>query len=301
MGQGLHTKMLAVLSHVLGVKPQNIRAMVTATDKVPNTSATAASSGSDLNGQAVKQAGEAIRDRMALVAARMLNLPEIEAPRLLFQDEQIFLPRDPTKRVAFADVAARAHLDQVPLFQSAHYRTPGIHYDRVKGRGHPFHYYAFGACVTEVELSGLTGEHRLVRVDILHDVGDSLVPTIDLGQIEGAYVQGYGWLTAEEVINDAKGRLVTHSPDTYKIPAIGDAPDDFRVHLLERAPQENTIFGSKAVGEPPLMLAISVLGALRHAIGSFAAPGAEVSLGIPATPEAILRAVELARASGSSR
>jgi xanthine dehydrogenase large subunit len=297
MGQGLETKMLAVAAHALGMRTARIRPMVTATDKVPNTSATAASSGADLNGQAVRQAAEAIKGRLVPVAAKLLGLDPGAEASLVFEDDRVWSTDRPARAVSFAEVATAAYAAQVSLSATGYYRTPNIYYDRTAGRGHPFHYFAFGAVVTELEVSGLTGEHRLTRVDILHDVGDSLVPTIDLGQVEGGFIQGYGWLTAEEVLFDARGRLLTHSPDTYKIPAIGDCPADFRVQLLERAPQEGVIYGSKAVGEPPLMLAISTLGALRHAISGFAARGSaaggpEVELAIPATPESILRAIE---------
>ena len=293
MGQGLHTKMLAICAHELGVRTEQIRLMPTATDKVPNTSATAASSGADLNGQAVKQACETIRERLRPIAARLLNVAPDE---VVFADGQAFPAGAPQKTVPFAKVTQAAYLAQVSMSATGYYRTPDIHYDRVAGRGKPFHYFAYGAAVTEVELSGLTGEHRVRRVDILHDVGSSLVPTIDLGQIEGGFIQGLGWLTVEEVLFDDKGRLLTHSPDTYKIPAIGEAPEDFRVKLLERAPQHNTVHGSKAVGEPPLMLAISVVSALRHAVASFGPPRREVQLKVPCTPEAVLWAVEATRA-----
>jgi xanthine dehydrogenase large subunit len=298
MGQGLHTKMRAVCAHELGVPPERIRVMPTATDKVPNTSATAASSGADLNGMAVKQACEVLRERLRPVAARLLRLERGgEADALVFAGWRVFHPARPERSVRFDEVAQAAHLSQVSLSATGYYRTPDISYDRVAGRGKPFHYYAFGAAVVEVEVSGLTGEHRVRRVDVLQDVGASLVPSIDRGQVEGGFIQGLGWLTCEEVLFDAKGRLVTHSPDTYKIPAVGDAPEDFRVALLERAPQDNTIHGSKAVGEPPFILAIGAVTALRQAIAAFGPPRTPVELASPATPEAILRAVEMARAA----
>ncbi|WP_395831408.1 xanthine dehydrogenase molybdopterin binding subunit [Archangium violaceum] len=300
MGQGLHTKMRAVCAHELGVPPERVRVMNTATDKVPNTSATAASSGADLNGQAVKQACEILRERLRPVAARLLQLERGgEVDSLAFSGGRVFLPARPERSVSFAEVVHAAYLAQVSLSATGYYRTPDISYDRVAGRGKPFHYYAFGAAVVEVEVSGLTGEHRVRRVDILHDVGSSLVPSIDKGQVEGGFIQGLGWLTCEEVLFDTKGRLVTHSPDTYKIPAVGDAPEDFRVALLERAPQDNTLHGSKAVGEPPFMLAIGAVTALRHAVAAFGAPRTPVELTSPATPEAILRAVEMARGGGA--
>jgi xanthine dehydrogenase large subunit len=210
------------------------------------------------------------------------------------------LPERPELSVSFSDVTAAAYLAQVSMSATGYYRTPDIHYDRVAGRGKPFHYYAYGAAVVEVEISALTGEHRLRRVDILHDVGDSLVPNIDRGQVEGAFIQGYGWLTCEEVLFNAEGRLLTHSPDTYKIPSVGDAPEVFHVRLLERAAQTDVIHGSKAVGEPPLMLGIVAVSALRHAIASFAPPKQEVSLRIPSTPEAILEAIEHAKNKGQA-
>jgi xanthine dehydrogenase large subunit len=296
MGQGLHTKMRAVCAHELGLPVELVRVMTTATDKVPNTSATAASSGADLNGMAVKDACEVLRERLRPIAAKLLQA-EGEADRVVFSGGKASIAGRAQSTVSFAQVARAAYAAQVPLSATGYYRTPDIGYDRKTARGKPFHYYAFGGAVVEVEVSGLTGEHRVRRVDILHDVGSSLVPTIDKGQVEGGFIQGLGWLTCEEVLMDAKGRLLTHSPDTYKIPALGDAPEDFRVALLERAPQDNTIHGSKAVGEPPFLLAIGAVTALRHAIAAFGPPRTEVQLASPATPEAILRAVEAARGS----
>jgi xanthine dehydrogenase large subunit len=295
MGQGLHTKMRVVAAHELGVPLERVRVMNTATDKVPNTSATAASSGSDLNGQAVKAACEVLRERLRPIAAKLLQVEGTEAERVTFSGGKAFHASRPQRSVSFEQVTQSAYVNQVSLSATGYYRTPNIAYDRATGRGKPFHYFAFGSAVVEVEVSGLTGEHRVRRVDILHDVGSSLVPTIDKGQVEGGFIQGLGWLTCEEVLIDSKGRLLTHSPDTYKIPALGDVPEDFRVALLERAPQEDTIHGSKAVGEPPFMLAIGAVTALRHAVSAFGPPRMEVQLASPATPEAILRAVEVAR------
>ncbi|MCA3015433.1 MAG: xanthine dehydrogenase molybdopterin binding subunit [Myxococcaceae bacterium] len=295
MGQGLHTKMLAICAHELGVPPERVRVMTTATDKVPNTSATAASSGSDLNGFAVKQACETVRERLRPVAARLLGVPSSDSGGILFAGGRVFLERRPELALPFETVAHEAYLAQVSLSATGFYRTPDIHFDKATGRGRPFHYFAYGAAVCEVEVSGLTGEHRLRRVDVLHDVGASLVPTIDRGQVEGGFLQGWGWLTVEEVRFDEKGFLRTHSPDTYKIPAFGDAPVDFRVALLENAPQDATIHGSKAVGEPPLMLALSAVAALRDAVAAFGPGGREVSLAMPCTPEAVLFAVEAVR------
>ncbi len=289
MGQGLHTKMLAIVSHELGVPLHNIRAMTTATDKVPNTSATAASSGSDLNGQAVRAACVTLRERLAEVAAGLLDAP---ADSLVFAEN---LVKGGGRSVPFSKVTDTAHLSQVSMSATGFYKTPDITYDKAAGRGKPFHYFAYGAAVSEVELSGLTGEHRLRRVDILQDVGASLIPSIDLGQVEGAFVQGWGWLTCEEVLFDDQGFLKTHSPDTYKIPAFGDQPLEFNVKLLENAPQHDVIHGSKAVGEPPLMLALSAVAALRHAVSAFADPGTPVELAMPCTPESLLMAVQAAR------
>ncbi|MBI5498084.1 MAG: xanthine dehydrogenase molybdopterin binding subunit [Deltaproteobacteria bacterium] len=296
MGQGLHTKMLVVAAHELGLPPERIRVMTTATDKVPNTSATAASSGADLNGQAVRNACAVLRDRLRPVAARLLGLSVEDAHRVVFLDGHASVPGG-TERVPWEKVTERAYVEQVSLSATGYYRTPDIKYDRAQGRGKPFHYFAYGAAVVEVELNGLTGEHRMLRADILHDVGDSLTPTIDRGQVEGAFVQGVGWLTCEEVIFDAKGRVLTHGPSTYKIPAVGEAPEDFHVALLDRAPQDGVIHGSKAVGEPPFMLGIAVVTALRHAVGAFGQVGREVELALPASPEALLRAVERARSA----
>jgi xanthine dehydrogenase large subunit len=296
MGQGLHTKMLAVCAHELGVATDAVRVMTTATDKVPNTSATAASSGSDLNGQAVREACETLRERLRPVAARLLGVEPGLAPELRFEGGHVFHPRDGQKQVPFAEVAKGAHLSQVPMSATGFYKTPHIQYDRTAGRGTPFHYFAYGAAVVEVEVSGLTGEHRVRRVDILHDVGQSLVPTIDRGQIEGGFIQGLGWLTCEEALVAKDGSLLTHSPDTYKVPAVGEAPEDFRVELLSHAAQDGVIHGSKAVGEPPLMLALGVITALRAAIAAFGAPGGPpVELAIPCTPEAVFWAVERVR------
>ena len=292
MGQGLHTKVRVLAAQTLGIPLTSVRVMTTSTEKVPNTSATAASSGSDLNGQAVRLACEELRTRLQPVAARLLGCGD---GQVTFADGHAIGPKT---RVPFAQVTAQAYLQQLSLSATGYYRTPGIHYDAALGRGTPFFYFAYGAAVVEVELNGLTGEHRLVRVDVLQDVGDSLVPSIDRGQIEGAFVQGHGWLTLEELRWSSEGRLLTHAPSTYKIPAVGDAPQDFRVALLQDAPQPETIHGSKAVGEPPLMLALAVLGALRHAIGSFAPAGHEVALRIPATGEALLDAVDAARGAG---
>jgi xanthine dehydrogenase molybdopterin-binding subunit B len=196
--------------------------------------------------------------------------------------------------VSFSDVVKAAYLQRVSLSATGFYCTPGIHWDRANGRGRPFHYFACGAAVTEVEVDGFTGMHRVLRVDILHDVGNSINEGINRGQVEGGFVQGMGWLTTEELVWDEKGRLLTHSPDTYKIPAIGDTPRVFNVRLFKNATQKGVVHGSKAVGEPPLMLAISVREAIRDAISAFGPANREIALKSPATSEAILMAIEKA-------
>jgi xanthine dehydrogenase large subunit len=285
MGQGLHTKMRAVCADALGVPEDRVRVMQTSTDKVPNTSPTAASSGSDLNGAAVLNACAPIRQRMAGVARMMLGAAD--DAEVSFVDGVVSAGGAST---TFAELANRCWVERVGLSSTGYYATPGIAYDHETGSGTPFFYFAYGVAITEVEVALLTGEARMRRVDILHDVGDSLVPSLDIGQVEGAFVQGAGWLTDEEVLFAADGRAVTVGPSTYKVPSIGDVPVDFRTHLLERAPQPGVVGGSKAVGEPPFMLAISVVSALRDAIGAVGLD--EVELALPATPESILRAVE---------
>ncbi len=289
MGQGLHTKMLQVASKALGVNINRFRMMPTSTDKVPNTSATAASSGSDLNGQAVKDACETIKARLAPVAAKILNLDTFED--MVFEDEWIFCRTYPRDRIAFEEVVKQAYDARISLSATGFYRTPHIYWDPITGKGRPFYYFAYGAAVSEVEVDGFTGTFKLRQVDIVHDVGESLNPLIDQGQIEGAFVQGMGWLTMEELVWDAQGRLRTDAPSTYKIPTISEIPKQFTVHLLTRAAQDGVIYGSKAVGEPPFMLAMSVREAIRDAVAAFG-PADFVPLAAPATPEATLWAIE---------
>ncbi len=292
MGQGLHTKMMQIAAQALGVPLASIRLMPTRTDKVPNASATAASSGSDLNGAAVKAACDTIRGRLAEVAGRMLRVPPGD---LVFEDGRVFPLQAPAAGLPFAEVTRQAYLDRVQLFASGFYRTPNIWYDAQAGRGKPFHYYAYGAAVTEVEVDGFTGQYRIRRVDIVHDVGESLSPLIDRGQVEGGFLQGLGWLTREELVWDAEGRLATRGASTYKLPTLDDCPEDFRVRLLERAAEDGVVHGSKAVGEPPFMLAFSVREALRQAVSAFGDGAARVDLACPATPEAVYWAVEAVR------
>jgi xanthine dehydrogenase large subunit len=290
MGQGLFVKVAQVVAHELGVELGQVRLLPTATEKVPNTSPTAASSGSDLNGQAARVAARAIRARLATCAAELLGG---RAAQVTFRGGRVWLGR---RSLAFAAVAAAAHRSRVPLSATGHYRTPKLHYDRKRHRGRPFLYFSQGAAVSEVEIDTLTGEYRVRRVDILHDCGGSLNPAIDRGQVEGGFVQGMGWLTSEELVWDEAGRLRTHAPSTYKIPTCRDVPEDFRVTLRGRPNREPTIHHSKAVGEPPLMLAISVFHALRDAVAAAGGHRLCPRLDAPATPERILLAVEDLRA-----
>ncbi len=294
MGQGLHTKMLAVAARTLGVSTARLRIMPTSTDKVPNTSATAASTGADLNGQAVKAACETVLARLRPAAAELLHGA---ADEVVFANDAVHLRHAPDACLDFVAVVKAAYAQRVSLSATGFYRTPGLRWDPATGKGHPFYYFAFGAAVCEVEVDGETGAHRLLRVDILHDVGDSLNPGIDRGQIEGGFVQGLGWLTCEELRFSDEGRLLTDAPSTYKIPTLGDVPEDFRTALFQRSrpPTADVIFGSKAVGEPPLMLAIAAREAIREAVAAFGNDPRRVELAAPATPEAIFRAVHALR------
>lgn len=292
MGQGLHTKVLGVAMRELGLPASSIRIMTTATDKVPNTSATAASSGSDLNGAAVQDACRQLRERLLPFAAKMLEERygrHDPAESLRIENAAVFHPAHPDEALEFMEVVDRTYMERVSLSATGYYATPHLHWDRAAGKGRPFHYYACGAAVSEVEVDGYTGMSAVRRVDILHDVGESLNPGVDRGQIEGGFVQGMGWLTSEDLQWNATGKLMSHSASTYQIPAFSDAPPDFRVRFFQNAAQPTVIHNSKAVGEPPLMLAISVREAIRDAV---ATPGArEVPLASPATGEAIQRAL----------
>ncbi len=267
MGQGLHTKMLQVAATALGLPLEKVRLAPTRTDKVPNTSATAASSGADLNGAAVKNACEQILARMEGVPGE-----------------------------TWEDRVRQAYLDRIQLSAAGYYRTEGLHWDLGAMRGSPFKYFAYGVAASEVEVDGFTGAYVVRRVDIVHDVGDSLSPLVDLGQIEGGFVQGVGWLTLEDLRWDEEdGRLATQSASTYKLPSFSEMPEVFNVALLEDATETGAVHGSKAVGEPPLMLAFSVREALRQAAAAFGPPGTSLELASPATPEAVFWAVERAR------
>ena len=294
MGQGLFVKVAQVVADVFGIAPDRVKISATRTDKVPNTAPTAASAGSDMNGKAAEAAALAIRARLAEVAATELGAP---AGTVIFADGAA---RAGDRRIAFGDLARKAWLQRVPLSSTGYYRTPGIAFDRTTFTGTPFFYFAYGAAVSEVLVDTLTGEHRVSRADILHDVGRSLNPAVDIGQIEGGFVQGMGWLTAEELVWDKDGRLRTHAPSTYKIPTAGDVPGDFRVALLDRDNPADTIGRSKAVGEPPLMLAISVFHALIDAVASCGDARTQPRLDAPATPERVLFAIEAMRADAAA-
>ena len=297
MGQGLHTKMLQVAATALGIPMSKIRLAPTRTDKVPNTSATAASSSTDLNGGAVKNACEQIRERLEQVAATGLGVSPRDV-RIIDGQAQVIGQTGPG--FAWDDVVRTAYFQRVQLFAAGYYRTDGLHWDSSVMRGSPFKYFSFGAAATEVEVDGFTGAYKTRRVDIVHDVGDSLSPLIDIGQIEGGYVQGAGWLTLEDLRWDEsdganRGKLLTHSASTYKLPSFSEMPEDFRVTLLEQAHEEGVVYGSKAVGEPPVMLAISAREALRQAAAAFGPEGTSVYLASPATPEALWWALDGAR------
>src|SRR5205814_10281197 len=221
--------------------------------------------------------------------------------RVQFGGNSIFDPQTPEGRVPLAELLQRAYFARTSLSSTGFYKTPDIYFDRERGHGKPFHYFAVGVAVTEVEIDGFTGMLKLKRVDILHDAGDAVNRGVARGQIEGGFIQGAGWLTSEELVWDSYGQLLTHSPDTYKIPAVGDIPEVFNVEFLSDATQANVIHGSKAVGEPPLMLAISVREAIRDAIAAFGEPGGQIALPSPATPEAIFMAIEHRRTTGRIR
>ncbi|SSC65231.1 xanthine dehydrogenase molybdopterin binding subunit [Ciceribacter selenitireducens] len=287
MGQGLYTKVAQVIAECFQVDVERVKITATTTGKVPNTSATAASSGTDLNGMAAYDAARQIKERLVAFAVEHFQVPP---------DEVEFLPnrvRVGSKEIPFPDLVRQAYFARVQLSAAGFYKTPKIHWDRAAGRGTPFYYFAYGAACSEVSIDTLTGEYLMDRTDILHDVGKSLNPAIDIGQIEGGFVQGMGWLTTEELWWDAKGRLRTHAPSTYKIPLASDRPKIFNTRLAEWSENaEPTIGRSKAVGEPPLMLAISVLEALSMAVASVADYRHCPHLDAPATPERVLMAVE---------
>jgi xanthine dehydrogenase large subunit len=297
MGQGLHTKMLQIAADALGLQLADVRIMPTRTDKIPNTSATAASSGSDLNGAAVLAACATLRGRLAPVAAEHF---QADPESLVFEAGLVYPSGRQGEAVPFALIVNKAYERSIPLFSSGFYRTPDLSFDKVTGKGKPFHYYAYGAAVSEVEVDGFTGKYTIRRVDILHDVGTSLSPLVDRGQVEGAFIQGLGWLTTEELTWNAQGALTSSGASTYKLPSLGECPEVFNVALLERAAEPGVVMGSKAVGEPPFMLAFSVREALRAAVAAFGQPGQIVELASPATPESVYWAITAVR-GGAAR
>lgn len=285
MGQGLFVKVAQVVADEFGVALDRVKITPTNTGKVPNTGPTAASSGSDLNGMAARIGARTIRDRMAMEAARRFGF---SPPDVRFAHGRVFAG---DASMSFVELAKACVLARVSLSSTGYYATPGITWDRAEQTGRPFFYFAYGAACSEVVIDTMTGEMKLLAVDILHDCGRSLNPAIDIGQIEGGFVQGLGWLTTEELVFDPDGRLRTHAPSTYKIPVASDIPVHFRVSLWDQPNREEAIYRSKAVGEPPVMLAISAFSALSDAIHALA-PGHPVKLRAPATPEAILDAVD---------
>lgn len=296
MGQGLNTKVAQVVAEVFQVDISRIRITATNTDKVPNTSPTAASSGADLNGKAAQNAAEILKGRLVefLVREHKVTPEDVE-----FRNGQV---RIREHYQSFEETVQQAYFNQVSLSSTGFYRTPKIYYDRDKARGRPFYYFAFGAACAEVLVDTLTGEYRLLRADILHDVGASLNPAIDIGQVEGGFVQGMGWLTTEELVWNAKGKLMTGGPASYKIPAIADVPTDLRVKLVEnRKNPEDTVFHSKAVGEPPFMLGIAVWCALKDAVASLADYRLQPRIDAPATPERVLWGIEQMKAACRER
>ncbi|MDL0439596.1 xanthine dehydrogenase molybdopterin binding subunit [Stutzerimonas frequens] len=290
MGQGLNTKVAQVVAEVFQVDIERIQITATNTDKVPNTSPTAASSGADLNGKAAQNAAQTIKQRLVEFAARKWQIFEEDVE---FKNGQVRL-RD--HYISFEELIQQAYFGQVSLSSTGFYRTPKIYYDRSQARGRPFYYFAYGAACSEVIVDTLTGEYKMLRSDILHDVGASLNPAIDIGQVEGGFVQGLGWLTMEELVWNDKGKLMTNGPASYKIPAVADMPLDLRVKLVEnRKNPEDTVFHSKAVGEPPFMLGISVWCAIKDAVASLADYRAQPQIDAPATPERVLWGVEQMR------
>jgi xanthine dehydrogenase molybdopterin binding subunit len=296
MGQGLHTKIQQIAAAELGISIERVRVNATNTSKVPNTSATAASSGTDLNGMAVKNAIEILKDRISATVAILFNENNAtvitDKNDIVFENDAIVDSKHHDRKIGFAEAMPKMVLRQVSLSSTGYYKTPGIKWDKIKGWGKPFHYFAFGMAVSEVLVDVLTGAVKLLRTDILHDVGDSINPGIDIGQVEGGFIQGVGWVTTEEIKWDAAGNLMTHSPDTYKIPTAQDIPPDFRVTLLQGVPNPNVIRKSKAVAEPPLMLSLSTWLAIKDAVSATANHEFEPEFSLPATNEVILLSIE---------
>ena len=285
MGQGLHTKVAQIVADELGVDFHKVRVTASDTSKIPNASATAASASTDLNGRAAQFAARHVRDNLA---AFVCGLDRCGAGAIRFEGGQVHSPKASR---SFEEVVRMAYANRIQLWSDGFYRTPKIHYDKATLTGRPFFYFSYGAACTEVAIDTLTGESRVLAVDILHDVGRSINPAIDIGQIEGGFVQGMGWLTTEQLVWNDKGVLTTHAPSTYKIPTAGDVPEHFKVDLWPEPNREDNVFGSKAVGEPPFMLAISVYEAIRDAIAQARDDGRAVKLAAPATAEHVLNAL----------
>ena len=286
MGQGINTKVAQVVAHELGIDLAHVRVTATDTSKVANTSATAASTGADLNGKAAQDAARRIRERLAALAATLFDC---KAEDLRFAAN---LAQVGEQSITFAALVQKAYLSRVQLWSDGFYATPGLHWDQKTMTGSPFHYFAYGAAVAEVVIDTLTGEWKLLRADALYDAGQSLNPAIDVGQVEGAFIQGMGWLTTEQLWWNQDGKLMTHAPSTYKIPGVSDCPQDFRVRLFQNGNVADSIHRSKAVGEPPLLLPFSVFFAIRDAISSVGGHKFNPPLNAPATGEEILKAVE---------
>jgi xanthine dehydrogenase molybdopterin binding subunit len=293
MGQGLYTKMLDIASMELGIPKDRIKVSATDTSKVPNTSATAASSGSDLNGMAVKNAIDKIKVRLSQFVCQKFGIKYSETEHsICFSNGYVFDPHKPDVKISFNDLVEQAYLNQISLSATGFYKTPDIHFDKDKGRGKPFHYFAYGMAVSQVILDILTGHHEINKTFIVHDLGNSINRRIDIGQVEGGFVQGVGWCTTEEIKWDANGKQLNHSPDTYKIPGVRDIPKEFHIELMENIPNPDTIQNSKAVGEPPFMLAFSVWLAIKDAISAVGNHKFEPEFQIPATNEVILKSIE---------
>ena len=286
MGQGINTKVMQVVAHELGVDMAHVRATATDTSKVSNTSATAASTGADLNGKAAQDAARKIRDRLAAFAVK-LHGGEAGAVRFAADMVQVN-----GHEIRFADLVQKAYLARVQLWSDGFYATPGLHWDPKTMNGNPFSYFAYGAAVAEVVVDTLTGEWKLAQADVLYDAGNSLNPAIDIGQVEGAFIQGMGWLTTEELWWNAGGKLMTHAPSTYKIPGVSDCPEHFTVELYKNSNVTDSIHRSKAVGEPPLLLPFSVFFAIRDAISAVGGHRVHPPLNAPATSEEILKAID---------
>jgi xanthine dehydrogenase large subunit len=284
MGQGLHTKIAQIVADELGIPFEQVRATASDTSKIPNASATAASAGTDLNGRAAQFAARNVKEKLA---AFVSGLDGCGAGAVSFKGGQVISPQQSRP---WQEVVSAAYANRIQLWSDGFYATPKIHYDKKTMQGRPFYYFAYGAACTEVIIDMRTGESRVLKVDVLHDAGRSINPAIDIGQIEGAFVQGMGWLTTEQLVWNAQGKLATHAPSTYKIPATGCIPEHFKVALWHEPNREDNVFGSKAVGEPPFMLAISVWEAMRAAVA--AAGGEPARLNAPCTAENLLHAIK---------